>query len=107
MRMQVGFETPKFGGEGRSCPYPGRVGVPAPGSRLLRSDISDLRSRWQILSGPSICGRAHLYAAPEHVGGGVRSRGGVVGRIRLRRTAAYAGSYKRSSENSPSTHSAE
>jgi hypothetical protein len=34
-------------------------------------------------------------------GVGVRSRGGAVWHVRLRRTAAYAGSYKRTSEKTP------
>ena len=54
---------------------------PPPGRRAPRSAIPGHRSRWHVV-GLTLCGRAHLYAAPRHVGIGLRAWDGSIGRFR-------------------------
>ena len=61
---------------------PARVPVPAPATPATAPIlIFDHRSSWPIVvvGGASLRSRAHLYAAPLHLGSGPRPRGGVVG----------------------------
>jgi hypothetical protein len=75
---------------------------PPPDRRLPRSDISDHRSRWYIVVGPSLCRRAHLYAAPRYVGICLLTRDGFIDVVGPVRGRGYAGSWVWTSENTPS-----
>ena len=75
---------------GHSAGSSGIAGIIPSASRATGSLTGRLQPpdiRHHLRRRPSVCSGTHLYAAPRHVGIGVRPRGGVIGRFRPRRAA--------------------